>query len=252
MTNNSTNSNFNFLFGDYFIELSRFLATFNTTVILQEGKDQYKYLTYPMIVMLGSPTAAYRRLENISNNTDKGKNENKMQKFPLINFIPISFDRALGMEVPYAKRFTRVNNNYTRIDKDIQRWNLTYQISLWTASYRMRDDILSKIFRAFPAGEMALRHYPDPTNQTYFFNMEFRLEGGFNDSTDLESLDIKEVRDIVRTDFTIMGPAVLPYENHNINNIKYIDLAFSVTEQIDQFAYHFEFDNEGNMIYSPV
>ena len=247
--NNSTN--FNFLFGDYFIELSRFFATFSTTIISQESEDEYKYITYPMIVMLGSPTAAYRRLESVSNNTTKGKSENKMQKFPLINFIPTSFDRAIGMEVPYARRFTMVSNDYTRVDRDIQRWNLTYQMSLWTSSYRMRDDILSKIFRSFPAGEMALRHFPDPANQSYFFNMEFKLEGSFNDSTDLESLDVKEVRDIVRTDFTITGPAVLPYENYNINNIKYIDLSIYRQEVVNGLKYHFEFDKNGNMLYIP-
>lgn len=249
MINNTTN--FNFLFGDYFIELSRFFAGFSTTVISHEGKTEYKFTTFPMIVMLGSPTAAYRRLENITNNTLQGKDTNKMQKFPLLNFIPTSFDRVVGMEVPYARRFTRVNNNYTRVDVDIQRWNVTYQTSLWTASYRMRDDILSKIFRAFPAGEMALRHYPDPENQRYFFNMEFKLEGSFTDSTDLETLDPKEVRDIIRTDFTITGPAVLPYENRLINNVKYIDLAFNTYEKVNEFTYHFEFDDEGNMLYIP-
>ena len=249
MINNTTN--FNFLFGDYFIELSRFLASFSTTVISYESKTEYKFTTFPMIVMLGSPTAAYRRLNNITNNTLNGKSENKMQKFPLINFIPTSFDRVVGMEVPYARRLTRLNKDNTRIDRDIQRWNITYQTSLWTASYRMRDDILSKIFRAFPAGEMALRHYPDPANQKYFFNMEFKLEGSFNDSTDMETLDPKEVRDIVRTDFTITGPAVLPYENSEINNIKYIDLIFQNRESINEFYYHFEFDDDGNMIYLP-
>lgn len=249
MINNTTN--FNFLFGDYFIEFSRFLANFSTTVVSNEGKNEYKYTTFPMIVMLGSPTAAYRRLKNITNNTLQGKDENKMQKFPLINFIPTSFERVQGMEVPYAKRFTRLNNDFTRIDADIQRWNITYQMSLWTASYRMRDDILSKIFRSFPAGEMSLRHFPDPENQSYFFNMEFRLEGSFNDSTDMETLDPKEVRDIIRTDFTIIGPAILPYENYKINNVKFIDIAFNTSEQIDEFTYHFELDEDGNMIYLP-
>lgn len=244
-------TNFNFLFGDYFIELSRFFANFHTTVISFEGKNEYKPITYPMIVMLGSPTAAFRRLENISNNTQDGKNTNKMQKFPLLNFIPTSFDRVVGMEVPYARRFTRISNDYTRVDFDIQRWNVTYQTSLWTSSYRMRDDILSKIFRSFPAGEMALQHFPDPNNQKYFLNMEFKLEGSFSDTTDLETLDAKEARDIVRTDFTITGPAVLPYENHNINNVKYIDLAFNSYEKINEFTYHFEFDKDGNMLYLP-
>ena len=247
--NNATT--FNFLFGDYFIELSRFFANFSTTIISHQSKTEFVPVTYPMIVMLGSPTAAYRRLENISNNTLKGKNENKMQKFPLINFIPTSFDRVLGMEVPYGRRFTQINNNFTRVDRDIQRWNVTYQTSLWTASYRMRDDILSKIFRSFPAGEMALRHRPDPSNPNYFFNMEFKIDGGFNDSTDLETLDPKEARDIVRTDFTITGPAVLPYESHNINNISYIDLVFQNTETVNEFTYHFEFDEDGNMLYLP-
>jgi hypothetical protein len=220
-------------------------------MVSYETKNNYKYTTYPMIVMLGSPTAAYRRLKNITNNTDKGKDENKMQKFPLINFTPNTFDRVVGMEVPYARRFTRINRNLTRIDRDIQRWNITYQMSLWTASYRMRDDILSKIFRSFPAGEMALRHFPDPENPDYFFNMEFRLEGGFSDSTDLESLDPKEVRDIVRTDFTMVGPAVLPYENNSVGNIKYIDFSFNRVDDINSFQYKFEFDENGDMIYTP-
>lgn len=241
----------NFLFGDYFIELSRFFANFKANIVSYEDKNNYKIITYPMIVMLGSPTAAYRRLESISNNTKDGKMENKMQKFPLLNFIPTSFDRVVGMEVPYARRFTYVNNNYTRVDADIQRWNITYQTSLWTSSYRMRDDILSKIFRAFPAGEMALRHYPDPNDPKKFFNMEFKLEGSFSDTTDLETLDPKEARDIIRTDFTITGPAVLPYENHNINNVKYIDLAFNTVEQVNEFTYRFEFDKDGNMLYLP-
>lgn len=244
-------TNFNFLFGDYFIELSRFFANFSTTVVSFEGKNEYKTVNYPMIVMLGSPTAAFRRLDSISNNTQDGKNTNKMQKFPLLNFIPTSFDRVVGMEVPYARRLTRVSNDFTRVDYDIQRWNITYQTSLWTSSYRMRDDILSKIFRSFPAGEMALRHFPDPNNQKYFLNMEFKLEGSFSDTTDLETLDPKETRDIVRTDFTITGPAVLPYENHNVNNLKYIDLAFNTYEKINEFTYHFEFDKDGNMLYLP-
>lgn len=247
--NNTTN--FNFLFGDYFIELSRFFANFNTTVISNEGKNEYKTITYPMIVMLGSPTAAYRRLENVSNNTQDGKNTNKMQKFPLLNFIPTSFDRVVGMEVPYARRFSKINNNFTRIDSDIQRWNVTYQTSLWTSTYRMRDDILSKIFRAFPAGEMALQHFPDPQNPKYFYNMEFKLEGSFSDTTDLESLDPKEARDIVRTDFTITGPAILPYENRRVNNLQYIDLIFNNSEKVNDFVYHFEFDENGNMLYIP-
>jgi hypothetical protein len=245
-------SNFNFLFGDYFIELSRFFATFSASVISYEGTNEYKYITYPMIVMLGSPTAAYRRLQNITNNTQEGKEENKSQKYPLINFVPTNFDRVVGMEVPYARRLTRMSNNYTRIDRDIQRWNITYQMSLWTSSYRMRDDILSKIFRSFPAGEMALQHYPNPDNPGYYYNMEFKLEGGFNDSTDLESLDQKQTRDTIRTDFTISGPAVLPYENNTVGNIKYVDFSFNRVETIDKFQYKFEFDENGDMIYKPL
>jgi hypothetical protein len=206
--------NYRPLFGHYFLELQKFFALFTIS-----GVDQNDNQIKP-IVMMGSPQAAFRRINTPMSNASNTNPSliNSSANLPAINFIAVDFRRVYGMENPYVRYSSGV------ISKDIfgrerieigyssQSWEIVYQVSVWTDSYKQRDDIMSKILTMF-RHDLTLPYYPDPVNYPNIkLWMEFRMDESFSDDTNLEDLQEKESRKFIRSSFTLNSRAILPYD----------------------------------------
>jgi hypothetical protein len=218
--------NYRPLFGHYFLELQKFFATFTVS-----GVDQNQNQIKP-IVLMGSPQAAFRKINTPISNAS-GSNPsmiNSSANLPTINFIAMDFRRNYSMENPYVRY--RASNLYKdnfgrekiNVGYSSQSWEITYQVSVWTDSYKQRDDIMSKIFVMFRT-DLTLPYYPDPVNYPKMRNwMEFRMDDNFSDDTNVEDLQEKESRKIVRSTFTINSRAILPYDLETIPTVLRIEI----------------------------
>lgn len=206
--------NYRPLFGHYFLELQKFFALFTIS-----GVDQNNNQIKP-IVMMGTPQAAFRKINSSATNIS-GSNPsiiNSSANLPAINFIAVDFRRVYAMENPYVRysKSTLYSDNFGREKTNVgfssQSWEIIYQVSVWTDSYKQRDDIMSKILTMF-RHDLTLPYYPDPiSNPKFVLWMEFRMDESFNDDTNLEDLQEKESRKFIRSSFSINSRAILPYD----------------------------------------
>lgn len=218
--------NYRPLFGHYFLELQKFFA-----LLTISGVDQNNNQIKP-IVLMGTPQAAFRKI-NTPNTNISGSNPsmiNSSANLPALNFIAVDFRRNYGMENPYARLIEhtpRVDNfgRETILETySSQSWEITYQVSVWTDSYKQRDDIMSKILIMF-RHDLTIPYFPDPVN--YPHNklwMELRMEESFNDDTNLEDLQEKESRKVIRTSFSINARTILPYDSNYVSTILRIQI----------------------------
>ena len=218
--------NYRPLFGHYFLELQKFFALFTIS-----GVDQNDNQIKP-IVLMGTPQAAFRKintpLTNISGTNSASINSSA--NLPAINFIAVDFRRVYGMENPYARiTGTTRTKDYLGRERVLetyspQSWEITYQVSIWTDSYKQRDDIMSKILIMF-RHDLTIPYYPDPINDPRkVLWMELRMDESFNDDTNLEDLQEKESRKFIRTSFTVNSRAVLLYDSNFIPTILRIEI----------------------------
>lgn len=210
---NVSGSSYSPLFGHYFLTLQRFLASIKTAKRNEAGEFE---MTTPIVIM-GSPQAAYRRIYSLDSgiSADTPKSINKQPNLPTINFIAMDFRRIFGQENPYVRINSRYDseNKINEINQALQTWEISYQVSVWTESFRSRDDLLSRIFTSFKGGEIGLRYYPnlidDPQN---FYWFTYRVDEMFQDETSVEELPDKDSRKIIKSSFIIKGDAHLSYE----------------------------------------
>jgi hypothetical protein len=214
-----TNNIYSFLFADYFLALSKFLASLETYKMRYIPETGEHVIEKPT-VMYGQPSAAYRK---IFENT----NVNWQTRLPVISFLALQFDRIKARQNPYAI----YKNNYIKSDWDAhaialswapQVYKITYNFSVWTNNNKSRDDLMSRIVRYFNP-TLTLKHFPDPVNNPHhFIYMPFEIEDTFSDSSELEQLEEKDTRDLIRTDFIITGESVLPLETSFHKDIRSI------------------------------
>ena len=134
------------------------------------------------------------------------------------------------MENPYARMTGSVRtSDYLGREKILetyspQSWEITYQVSIWTDSYKQRDDIMSKILIMF-RHDLTIPYYPDPVNDpNKVLWMELRMDESFNDDTNLEDLQEKESRKFIRTSFTVNSRAILLYDSNFVSTILRIEI----------------------------
>lgn len=218
--------NYRPLFGHYFLEIQKFFALFTVS-----GVDQNDNQIKPIVIM-GTPQAAYRKintpLSNISGTNPSSINSSA--NLPAINFIAMDFRRVYGMENPYVRVYSSdlKKDNFGRetgiISYSSQSWEISFQVSIWTDSYKQRDDIMSKILTMF-RHDVTIPYFPDPVNNPkYHIWIELRMDENFNDETNLEDLQEKESRKFIRSGFTMIGKAILPYDIHMMPTILRIQI----------------------------
>ena len=206
--------NYRPLFGHYFLEIQKFFALFAIS-----GVDQNNNQIKPIVIM-GTPQAAFRKINTPISNIS-GTNPasiNSSANLPAINFIAMDFRRIYGMENPYARVYSGDlrKDNFGRetstISYSSQSWEISFQVSIWTDSYKQRDDIMSKILTMF-RHDVTIPYFPDPVQYPkYHLWIELRMDENFNDETNLEDLQEKESRKFIRSGFTMIARAILPYD----------------------------------------
>jgi len=218
------NNLFSFLFADYILALSDFfksLSTYETRYDPVTGLEE----TLKPKVIYGQPTAAYRK---IVQETINGR-----PVLPIISFVSLSMNRIKSRQNPYASYISswmiddfleQSDEPYTSVTYAPQVYKITYNVSVWTRNNKTRDDIISRIVRFFNT-TLTLRYYPNPTKYPDFFlYMPFEIEEEISDTTELEQLEEKDVRELIRTDFIITGEAVLPMSTNFYKGITSIGI----------------------------
>lgn len=190
------------LFAPYIIELSKYFKNVFTDFTIATGTSAITSQVY-----YGTPRSAYRRYFNQTNN--------KMD-LPVINFYMVDSIRKMEKEHPTFFFNENVDNrNYDSIysTKAPAHYECTYQFYMWNNSNRERDVMMHKIITGFPQGRLSLTHAPtgESTTDNFLF-MPMKLESNFSDDTEIEAVDMQEVRDQIRTTFTIISEAIIPYD----------------------------------------
>lgn len=218
---------FSFLFGSYLINISDFFKKFKSFRIADI--DEFGNVKYePLRVIYGLPQAAYKKIAL--------EQQNKVSKLPILNFWCSDFERLVSRENPFCrvplkgkyvkegKNKYNGNTTFIGVTNDPQSWNLTFQVSLWTSSQKERDDLVSKILLYFKGGTLYLPWFPDPLDPENIFWQEVRMELNFNDETEVEGVDEKDVGNLVRTTFILRSTTTLPYFIFWIPAIKSIQI----------------------------
>lgn len=235
------------LFGHYFLELQKFFASFTSSKV-----DQYGNQVKP-IVLMGTPQAAFRRITSSGTNASATNRPsyNGAVNLPVINFVATDFRRVFAQENPYVRYNTRqygANNFGTKevvVAYSPQTWDITFQVSIWTDTYKERDDLMSKVLTCFRP-DLNLKHYPDPVNYpNNVLWMTFKVDETFTDETNYEDLQEKETKKLIRSSFSLICSAVLPYDSHYVPTVQYIELLQKVHGENDQ-RYTWRVEKVGN------
>lgn len=97
------------------------------------------------------------------------------------------------------------------------RYNLTYTISIWNNNYRERDCMMHMLIQHFNKGETSLGYYPNKTtNPNDYLLMRCFWDGNFSDDSDLETLEITNTRDVIKSTFTFVIQALIPKRFYEI------------------------------------
>lgn len=248
-----------FLFGQYFIELSKFFSQFETynevavnpltptpslptnlrppggrpigppgssaAAIVNPVSPQFQTVPKNLNVYYGVPSAAYKRIMKMVNG---------MPDLPILSFWCADARQKMEMQNPFVRLADKSHIDTSGSTWTVpvtyapMHWDLTYQISLWTSTYEQRDDLMSKILRKFQGRETAIRYYDDPDDPHRFLWMRIVIDETFTDETELEGAPEKDTRDIIRTSFNITGNAVLPYHETQVPLIRTIQVDFKI------------------------
>jgi hypothetical protein len=239
-TVNVSGQSYSPLFGHYFLTLQKFLASIKTTKRNENGE----FIEMTPTVIMGSPQAAYRRIFSIDSGVSESnpRSINKQPNLPTINFIAMDFRRIFSQENPYARVSygLTLDKKANFIDTALQTWEISYQVSVWTESYRSRDDLISRIFTSFRGGEIGLKYYPnlleDPNN---FFWFTYRIDEMFQDETQMEELPEKDSRKLIKTTFIIKGESHLSYETSvvpTILDIEILNKEMEVLNKVERYS----------------
>lgn len=220
-------SAYSFLFADYFLALSKWFSNFTTYREDYDPVSQTKSIERPRVVY-GQPSAAFRKMRE-----DRDSLNGRI-KLPVISFYASTFRRIKERQNPYATYSNSVLKAASGLvgqSRAAQVYEITYNISVWTNGNKSRDDLISRIVRAFNTS-ITLSYFPDPVAYPNdWIWMPFKIEDDITDATDLEVLDEKDTRDITRTDFVILGESLLPLETEFFNPITDISLVSKIESQ---------------------
>jgi hypothetical protein len=219
---NKQNSAFRPLFGHYFLELQRFLAS------LIGFKNNENGEPIRPVVLMGTPSAAFRNIITPQSNSNYVSERSfaGITNLPLINFIATDYRRQYAQENPYARLYTRnIDSKKTALATySPQSWDISIQISIWTDTFKERDDMMSKLVTSF-RHELNLPFYPDPIN---FPNdtlwMTFRMDESFIDETIQDDLQEKESRRFIKSSFNVICNTILPYDSNYVPLLEWIQL----------------------------
>lgn len=217
--NESPNNAYSFMFADYFLALSKWFKTIPTYRQDYDPKTQTYFQEYPRVIY-GQPSAVFRKI------ADTKETVNGRTKLPVISFFALSYRRVKERQNPYARYTSELKDEYNPEavgeSRAAQVYEINYNVSVWTANNKSRDDLISRIIRNFNT-TLTLTYYPDPVHYPNdYIWMPFKLEDDINDASEFEMLDEKDTRDLIRTDFIIMGEALLPLETKFYAPIKSI------------------------------
>lgn len=206
-----------YLFGPYIIEIHKFFTDrFKSNITWDTMAAKSLAVSY------GTPRAAFRYQQSLNN----GK-----IILPMLNFYIADAQRVIGRE--RVNVFLYSQEAYDPVDNTIaatrnpQHWNLSFSFNLWTNNMRERDFIMHNILQAFPMGEVSLIHYRDRTvvngvetvinDRRNYLLVPLRWDGGFNDETNIEGLEMTETRDAIKTVWNIkIDNAMVHYDIEKI------------------------------------
>ncbi len=120
-------------------------------------------------------------------------------------------------------------DNTVAITRNPAHYDVTFSFNLWTNDNRERDFIMHKIIQTFPMGEMSLVYYPDKTNFNNYLLIPLKLSEDFNDETSIESMEMKETRDAIKTTFQITAHCIVPYNVFRVPIITKFDISDEMT-----------------------
>jgi len=238
------------LFGNYVVEIAKLFKFQFREFQLTPQSEKLELQVY-----YGTPRAAFRYWY---------KRFNGQLILPLLNFYGADFRRRYDKEHPDVFRNFSIkssmdhNDGTVSVTKAPMHFDVTYQFSIYNNSARERDKLLHKIMQLFPRGQRSIRWYVDPDGHPeIFLFMPLSVDESFADETEIEGLDQTETRNIVKTNFTIVSSAVVPYDIYRVpavtrvlvDNIIHEDegryTSLSVSNIIDNDAYNYIFYSSG-------
>ena len=191
------------LFGEYFATIKKY---FERVKSYRSEQD----VQIPLTVRYGTPAAAYRdELQQVAKLIEDSKLDqtfNGKIRLPMLNFFAQTWKRKLGREPihnPYVIRYEKDKEKYLKTQVPFV-FDVTINCSVWAASYRERDDLIFKLYNMSPRNAISLPHVPnknDPYSSGTLINIV--LNEDMTDATEIEGLDERETRDVIRTDFTM-------------------------------------------------
>jgi len=227
----------NYLFAPYVIEIYNFFKQrFDNKIII--GTDEKKSLQ----VFYGQPREAFRY--NI-------KKFNGRVVLPMLNFYNSASSRILNKE-RFGTHFSSPES-YDPITKTVSmmrtpmHFEITFSCNLWTSSNRERDYIIHELLQSMPAGEITLIHYPNTEivnnqvvikNKKEYLLMPLKLEPEINDETNIEQLEMPDVRDKIKTVFNIKAGAIVPYNVYRVPVMTSLEISTRIEgapDDIEQF-----------------
>lgn len=254
---NIQNSAFRPLFGHYFLELQRFLASLISFKNNEDGEPSRP------TVLMGTPSAAFRKI--ITPQSGGGNSQQRISgivNLPVINFIASDYRRVYAQENPYAKYYNKINivNTFGKPSNiamySPQSWDISIQISMWTDTLKERDDMMSKLLTSF-RHELNLPFYPDPINfPKDKLWMTFRMDESFMDETIMDDLQEKESRRFIKTSFNTICNTILPYDSNYVPLVEWIQIlsktkAPAYASQLARYTWRIEkVDNEEIVLFS--
>lgn len=223
------------LFGEYFATIKKYFERIKS--YRTENNVQV-----PLSVRYGTPAAAYRdEIQTVAKLIEDSKLDatfNGKIRLPMLNFFAQTWKRKLGREPihnPYLIRYEKDKEKYLKTQVPFI-FDVTINCSIWSASYRERDDLLFKLYSMFPRNEISLPHIPDkndPYSSGTLINIIFNED--MTDATEIEGLDERETRDVIRTDFTMQTELAVARYGYYVGVIKKASVGETVNDGGESF-----------------
>jgi len=215
-----------------------------------------------LTVYYGTPSTAYRQeLQTVGKLISEGKldqNFNGKTRLPFMNFFASSWKRKLSKEPitrPHILRYESDKEKFLKTQVPFI-FEVVINCSIWSANYRERDDLIFKLYNLFPRNEISLPHLPDKNDQYKSGSLiNIVLNEDMTDATEIEGLDERETRDVIRTDFTMQAEFSISRYGYYTDVIKKVGFDSTVNmEQSfpdDGILYTINKDEDNNFTHTP-
>lgn len=201
------------LFGIHIFEIRKFFIDRFKAFKVNATQDN----TSELQVFYGTPRAAFRFQE---------KDNNGKIILPSLNFFIFDANRNLVKSRPVI-----LTNEHTinEVDGTIEvmrapmHFDVNLSFNLFCNNNRERDYIMTELFQSMPLGDMWLHWFPDITNHPDInMAIPLKLDETFSDETEIEGLDMKDTRDVIRTTFQMQMQAMVPMKIYKLPVVKRI------------------------------